>query len=110
MIRRPPRSTRTDTLFPVTTLFRSPGVAVAVVHGGKTIFAQGFGVRQLGKPDLIDIDTVFQIASLSKPITATVTAIEVTNKVVQWDDPARRHLPQLKLSDPYRTMRSEERR
>src|SRR3546814_15893975 len=27
MIRRPPRSTRTDTLFPYTTLFRSPGRA-----------------------------------------------------------------------------------
>src|SRR3546814_10493157 len=27
MIRRPPRSTRTDTLFPYTTLFRSPGYA-----------------------------------------------------------------------------------
>src|SRR3546814_21027777 len=26
MIRRPPRSTRTDTLFPYTTLFRSPGI------------------------------------------------------------------------------------
>src|SRR3546814_8781124 len=30
MIRRPPRSTRTDTLFPYTTLFRSP---VGAVHG-----------------------------------------------------------------------------
>src|SRR3546814_10091263 len=30
MIRRPPRSTRTDTLFPYTTLFRSQ---LAVVHG-----------------------------------------------------------------------------
>src|SRR3546814_9352287 len=29
MIRRPPRSTRTDTLFPYTTLFRSPGKGVA---------------------------------------------------------------------------------
>src|SRR3546814_11240328 len=27
MIRRPPRSTRTDTLFPYTTLFRSPAIA-----------------------------------------------------------------------------------
>src|SRR3546814_9718144 len=27
MIRRPPRSTRTDTLFPYTTLFRSPAAA-----------------------------------------------------------------------------------
>src|SRR3546814_12491162 len=34
MIRRPPRSTRTDTLFPYTTLFRSVGVGARVrVHG-----------------------------------------------------------------------------
>src|SRR3546814_10942842 len=31
MIRRPPRSTRTDTLFPYTTLFRSPDVYVSVL-------------------------------------------------------------------------------
>src|SRR3546814_12938554 len=34
MIRRPPRSTRTDTLFPYTTLFRSPAHALARVHAG----------------------------------------------------------------------------
>src|SRR3546814_571044 len=32
MIRRPPRSTRTDTLFPYTTLFRSPTVAEALAR------------------------------------------------------------------------------
>src|SRR3546814_11404844 len=37
MIRRPPRSTRTDTLFPYTTLFRSPraalrGLVLAVIE------------------------------------------------------------------------------
>src|SRR3546814_8476123 len=33
MLRRPPRSTRTDTLFPYTTLFRSPGeIAHARAH------------------------------------------------------------------------------
>src|SRR3546814_16724978 len=31
MIRRPPRSTRTDTLFPYPTLFRSPGVGKALL-------------------------------------------------------------------------------
>src|SRR3546814_5251614 len=35
MIRRPPRSTRTDTLFPYTTLFRSADRgAAAAAHGG----------------------------------------------------------------------------
>src|SRR3546814_16829318 len=33
MIRRPPRSTRTDTLFPYTTLFRSPGQFISVGIG-----------------------------------------------------------------------------
>src|SRR3546814_288432 len=40
MIRRPPRSTRTDTLFPYTTLFRSPPYTtlhVGVVHGGTAL-------------------------------------------------------------------------
>src|SRR3546814_13079391 len=32
MIRRPPRSTRTDTLFPYTTLFRSPVLVIATSH------------------------------------------------------------------------------
>src|SRR3546814_13987789 len=36
MIRRPPRSTRTDTLFPYTTLFRS-GAFVDRFEGGKTL-------------------------------------------------------------------------
>src|SRR3546814_4693641 len=40
-IRRPPRSTRTDTLFPYTTLFRSHGAAVR--RGGGALHAPGNG-------------------------------------------------------------------
>src|SRR3546814_9770346 len=43
MIRRPPRSTRTDTLFPYTTLFRSPGPSPAWV-GAATTGLNGDGV------------------------------------------------------------------
>src|SRR3546814_10152986 len=44
MIRRPPRSTRTDTLFPYTTLFRSP----LTVERGKIVLAEfGYGGRLL---------------------------------------------------------------
>ncbi|NYT45052.1 serine hydrolase [Alcaligenaceae bacterium] len=87
------------------TLERSgvPGAAVAVVHDGKTIFAQGFGVRQMGRHEPVDPSTVFQIASISKSLTATVIAMEVTKNVVSWDDPVLRYLPKFKLSDPYVT-------
>src|SRR3546814_2495893 len=40
MIRRPPRSTRTDTLFPYTTLFRSPAVAVTHMGGHAAVVVQ----------------------------------------------------------------------
>src|SRR3546814_19102549 len=36
MIRRPPRSTRTDTRFPYTTLFRSESAALCAMVGGET--------------------------------------------------------------------------
>src|SRR3546814_15499003 len=45
MIRRPPRSTRTDTLFPYTTLFRSPAQAPRSRSGGACRAAGGGGVR-----------------------------------------------------------------
>src|SRR3546814_8698081 len=59
MIRRPPRSTRTDTLFPYTTLFRSLGVdrddvKVRVGHlqaGDDQADAGGGEGRHLGLPD-----------------------------------------------------------
>src|SRR3546814_1771970 len=57
MIRRPPRSTRTDTLFPYTTLFRSPdklnfasaGVGTAPHLGGEQLFAH-VGVKAVHVP------------------------------------------------------------
>lgn len=87
------------------TLKRSgvPGAAVAVVHDGKIVFAEGFGVRKVGAPEKVDTSTVFQIASLSKSLTASVIAVEVSNGVVSWDDPVVRYLPGFKLSDPYVT-------
>src|SRR3546814_2115349 len=43
MIRRPPRSTRTDTLFPYTTLFRSESVDFRVLNVGSGAAEAGFG-------------------------------------------------------------------
>jgi CubicO group peptidase (beta-lactamase class C family) len=77
-----------------------PGMAVAVVHGGKTLYAKGFGVRDIGKPDKIDADTVFQLASLSKPLAATVVAHQVGVGAVGWDTPVIDTLPWFALSDP----------
>lgn len=47
-----------------------PGVAVAVIRGGKTIWVHGFGVKEVKSGDPVMADTVFEAASLSKPIFA----------------------------------------
>src|SRR5262245_56593360 len=55
-----------------------PGMAVAIVRGGKTVYAKGFGVKDIRNGDApdnkVDANTVFQLASLSKSVGATVVA------------------------------------
>src|SRR3546814_2159790 len=51
MIRRPPRSTRTDTLFPYTTLFRS-GVVVAIeIEAEHVVVRLSNGIRYIWQPE-----------------------------------------------------------
>lgn len=84
-----------------------PGMAVAVVHGGKTVYAKGFGVKDASKGDgpdnKVDADTVFQLASVSKSVGATVVAHQVSQNVVAWETPVVSKLPWFALSDPYVT-------
>jgi CubicO group peptidase (beta-lactamase class C family) len=78
-----------------------PGVAVAVVHGDKVIYAKGFGVRDVQTKAKVDTDTVFQLASVSKPVSATVVASQVTKGVVGWDTPIADAMPGFTLADPW---------
>ena len=77
-----------------------PGMAIAVVHGGKTVYAKGFGVRDTRGGDEVDADTVFQLASVSKPLAATVVAHQVGAGVIGWETPIVDELPWFALSDP----------
>jgi CubicO group peptidase (beta-lactamase class C family) len=77
-----------------------PGMAVAVVHGGKTVYAKGFGVKDVRSGERTDPDTVFQLASLSKPLSATVVAHQVGANAIGWDTPIVSKLPWFALSDP----------
>ena len=81
-----------------------PGLAVAVVHGGKTVYAKGFGVKDVRNGDnaanKVDPDTVFQLASLSKPLGSTVVAHQVGQNAISWDTPIVEKLPWFALSDP----------
>jgi CubicO group peptidase (beta-lactamase class C family) len=77
-----------------------PGMAVAVVHGAKTVYAKGFGVKDVRSGDKVDPDTVFQLASVSKSLAATVVAHQVGAHAIGWDTPLVDKLPWFALSDP----------
>src|SRR3546814_20233145 len=62
MIRRPPRSTRTDTLFPYTTLFRSIGTLALVVIGGRYVLRYVFRVVARTKmPEVFTATALFAV-------------------------------------------------
>ena len=78
-----------------------PGLAVAIVKDSEVLLSGGFGVRELAKPEPIDSDTLFAIASNSKAFTATALAILEEEGKLQWNDRVQTHLPWLQLYDPY---------
>ena len=55
-----------------------PGVSIAVIRDGRVAWAKGYGVLQAGRPEPIDIDTVFSVGSVSK-VGAATTALRLVN-------------------------------
>lgn len=82
-----------------------PGVAVAVVYHDRVVYLEGFGIRKAGFEGDVNPDTVFQLASLSKPIASTIVAALVGEHEVNWDDRIVDLDPAFKLSDPNVTER-----
>ncbi len=76
---------------------------MAVVKDGKVILKKGYGVRELGKPDPVDTQTLFACASTTKAMTAACMGMLVDEGKVKWDDPVVNYLPELQLYDPAAT-------
>ncbi len=78
-----------------------PGLSIAVVHDDKVVYLKGFGLREMGRPEMVDADTVFQLASFSKPISSTVVAAMVGKGLVGWDDRVADLAPDYRFHDAY---------
>src|SRR3546814_4450376 len=81
MIRRPPRSTRTDTLFPYTTLFRSePGVSPEVAERVRVAVGGAFDVNQplkrTGRPEDVAQVALFLASDRAAQITGVVLPVD----------------------------------
>lgn len=80
-----------------------PGLAIAVVFQDQVVYAAGFGVRDVNTQEPVNADTVFQLASLSKPIGSTLVAELVGEGKISWDSKISDLDPEFEMYDPWVT-------
>jgi CubicO group peptidase (beta-lactamase class C family) len=71
----------------------TPGLSAAIVVGEAVVWAQGFGLADVEQNAPVRPESVFRIASISKPITATAVLQLVERGLVSLDDPVQRFVP-----------------
>src|SRR5260221_2512365 len=76
-----------------------PGLAIAIVKDGQAVLMKGYGVRELGKQDKVDENTLFMIASNSKLFTGTSIAKLEFEKKLSLNDKVTQYIPWFKLYD-----------
>jgi CubicO group peptidase (beta-lactamase class C family) len=75
-----------------------PGVSLAVIHNGRVDWARGFGVTQVDGPS-VNEETLFQAASISKPVTALAVLRLVQSGVLDLDTDVNTYLKSWKIPE-----------
>lgn len=76
-----------------------PGMAVVVIKGDSVMFMKAYGVREIGKNEPVDKNTLFSIASTSKAFAAAAIGMLVDEGKLSWNDPVVKHLPDFRLKN-----------
>jgi D-alanyl-D-alanine carboxypeptidase len=75
-----------------------PALSLAVLHSGKLLFAQGYGLSNVELSVKADERTVYGLASISKTFTATALMLLVADGQCHLDDSIRVYLPEAPAS------------
>ena len=78
--------------------YRVPGVAIGMIRADD-VDVTAFGVTSVEHPLPVDGDTLFQIASVTKTMTATVIMRLIERGALDLDAPVRRYIPAFRLRD-----------
>ena len=79
--------------------FEIPGVAVAVVQDGETVYTSAFGVADLESGKRLEAESLFHMASVSKPFVATAILQLAERGRIDLDAPLTTYLPYFELDD-----------
>ena len=90
----PEEAAAIDALFEEWSAPDSPGCALAIVRGGETVYARGYGAADLESGDPIGPDTVFRIASTSRQFTTACIVLLERDGVLSLEDPVSEWIPE----------------
>jgi CubicO group peptidase (beta-lactamase class C family) len=77
-----------------------PGLAVGVIRQGRPVAARGFGVLRLGSDSAVTAETIFHLASVTKPFVATAVMQLVEKGQVDLDAPITGYVPYFRIRHP----------
>src|SRR4051812_15603995 len=77
-----------------------PGLAIAYLEKGKVEWTKGFGTRSVDNHAAVDANTVFEAASLSKPVVAYATLKLVDAGMLDLDKPLKNYIAIPEIVDP----------
>src|SRR5690606_6005925 len=74
---------------------RIPGVVAMVADSERILYSGAFGARDAAACAPLAMDTIFRIASMTKPVTSVAVVMLIEAGQVGLDDPIGKHLPEL---------------
>lgn len=79
------------------------GGAVVITYKGQVAMIKCFGVKKAGENSLVDVNTVFRLASVSKAVTGVLAGILADDKTIDLDYKVIDYLPEFRLKFPEST-------
>lgn len=79
--------------------YKIPGVSVTIVKDGEIVFAKGFGIMNSETSEEVNTHTLFQAASISKPIATLAVLKLVEEGIVDLDTDVNIYLKSWKIPD-----------
>jgi len=83
--------------------WNAAGIGVGIVKDGEVIFSEGFGLRNVEEKLPVTPNTLFVLASVTKPFVTAAMSMLVDDGLLDWDTPVRTYLPGFMLKNEYAT-------
>lgn len=77
------------------------GMSIGIVKNNQLVFTGNYGIKEVGRDEAPDKNTLYAIASNSKAFTSALIGMLVEEGKIDWDDKVQKYLPYFEMYDPW---------